>query len=63
MGKHKYYDILIIMYLTDRLMPDHTHAFNTVNPLYSGHSVKQPPHHYSHLLSRQVTCDNYNSLH
>ena len=28
---------------------------STVKPLYYGHSVKQPPHYYSHLL--QVTCD------
>ena len=27
----------------------------TVKPLYSGHSVKQPPHYYSYLL--QVTCN------
>ena len=27
---------------------------STVKPPYSGHSVKQPPHHYSHLLMSPV---------
>ena len=26
----------------------------TVKPLYSGHSVKQPPHYHSHLLRSLV---------
>ena len=28
--------------------------YSAVSPLYSGHSVKQPPHYYSHLLRSLV---------